>query len=208
MSNKGKIGIGIFIIVICFGVYQYVNKEIQFTNYPSNGSGVLAIGDSLVEGVGSQNDTGFVGPLASLIREPIKNYGKSGDTTAQVLERLPEILSENPNPQVVILLAGGNDYLRKVPPEQTFENLGMIIDQIHKTGAVVLLLGIRGGAVTDKFEDNFNQLAKEKNTAYVPDVLSGVFARSQYMFDAIHPNDVGYKKIAQRIYGVLVQVTK
>ncbi len=49
----------------------------------------------------------------------------------------------NANPKVVLLCFGGNDTLQSVPHEQTFGNLAQIIDQLHQSGAFVVLIGIR-----------------------------------------------------------------
>ena len=164
-------------VVIAFGlVFLLSGDDVNdVKNYPSTGTGVIAFGDSLVYGVGSKNNAGFVVPLSKLIGEPIKNYGRSGDTTAQGKERLPQVLAENPHPKVVILLLGGNDYLRRVPSSETFANLRSMIIDIQRTGAIVLLLGVRGGIVGDSFEEKFDSLAEETGSAYVSDVLSGLY---------------------------------
>jgi acyl-CoA thioesterase I len=207
--SKISVSVGLVGIAVLLGfVYVHFFGKTDVKNYPSSGEGIVAFGDSLVEGVGSKNGTGFVGPLSSMLREPIKNYGRPGDTTAQGLERLPQVLSENPNPKVVLVLLGGNDYLRKVPIEQTFSNLRSIITDIQKTGAVVVLLGVRGGALGDKFESRFEALADEMKVGYVSDVLSGLYGRSEYMSDTVHPNDAGYGKIAMRVYPILVTLIK
>lgn len=209
MSTAFKIFIVASVLLLVGGIfYFFLSTSYDVKNYPSNGDGVIVFGDSLVEGVGSKNGTGFVGPLSSLIGMPIKNYGRSGDTTAQGLERLPVMLGENPHPKVVLVLLGGNDYLQKVPIEQTFANLRTIIADIQKTGSVVIVLGVRGGAIGDKFEEHFDILAREMKVGYVSDVLSGLYGHSAYMSDVVHPNDVGYGKIAQRVYPVLVELLK
>src|SRR5258705_182051 len=40
---------------------------------------------------------------------PVHNFGVSGDTTAQMLDRLPEVLESGPLPQVVVIMGGTND---------------------------------------------------------------------------------------------------
>lgn len=198
-----RILIGVGIVIVIIGGFFLFREERVIKNYPSNGTGVIAFGDSLIVGVGSTHKTGFVGLLQNLIKEPIRNYGRSGDTTAQGKERLPEMLAENPHPKVVIVLLGGNDYLRRVPSSETFANLRSIITDIQRTGAVVLLLGVRGGIVGDAFEEKFELLAEETGSAYVSDVLEGLYGREAYMSDTVHPNDAGYSKITTRVYPVL-----
>ncbi len=175
------------------------------TNYPSAGTELVAFGDSLVYGTGSSGG-GFVALLAQKVGQPIANLGVPGDTTAQALARLSDL--DKYKPKAVLLLLGGNDYLRRVPKEQTFGNLAAIIEDIQKRGAIVLLLGVRGGLLQDNFAPEFKALAKKYHTAYVPNVLDGLLGNKEYMFDEVHPNDAGYAKIAERIAPLLQQLIK
>jgi acyl-CoA thioesterase I len=130
----------------------------------------------------------------------------SGNTTADGLARINEL--DKYKPKVVILLLGGNDHLRKVPIETTFENLGKIIESIHSRGATVLLLGVKGNLFGDKFASEFEKVSDKYKTAYVSNILDGLFGDTKYMEDSIHPNDAGNKIIAERIYPVLVSLLK
>lgn len=193
-----------FVVLITFLFFMFTgNKKIK--NYPSEGEDIIAFGDSLVEGVGaSREENNFVSLLSKKVGEPIINLGVSGNTTEDGLSRLNEL--DEYNPKVVLLLLGGNDHLKKVPRETTFQNLGKIIENIQARGAIVILLGVRGNLFVDGFDDEFEKLESEYQTAYVPDVLDGLFNNTRYMSDVIHPNDLGYEKIALRIYPVLLEV--
>ncbi len=174
---------------------------------PPLGDGpVIAFGDSLVYGVGSTAGKDFVSLLSAGIGEPIINMGVSGDTTAGGLARIDKAIEQKP--RAVILLLGGNDFLRKVPREQAFANLKTIIQKFQVSGARVLLLGVRGGLLTDSADSDFEKLADETGVEYVSDVLDGLFADMRYMSDSIHPNDVGYGKVAARVYPALTKMLK
>ncbi|MCA9356755.1 hypothetical protein H6784_06015 [Candidatus Nomurabacteria bacterium] len=188
----------IFILIL---VFTFSGSSKIITNYPSLNTTVVAFGDSLVEGVGSTAGNDFVSELSRQINTPIVNLGNRGDSTRDALTRLDVVLKKKP--KVVLLLLGGNDYLQKIPPEETFSNLGKIIESIHETGSIVILLGVRGGLLKDNFENNFESLADKYGTAYVPDVLDGLFGHADLMSDSVHPNDKGYKIIADKIYPVL-----
>ena len=108
----------------------------------------------------------------------------------------------------MLVLLGGNDYLQKVPKEETFKNLETIVSRIQNTGAVVVLLGIQGGVFTDPYNTEFESLAQKKGAVYVSNVLEGLVGNSRYMSDAIHPNDVGYSKIVDRIYPEVKKVLR
>lgn len=172
------------------------------TNYPSSGTDIIAFGDSLIYGSGASSaDKTFVALLSARIGMPIVNLGVPGDTTAMGLARINEF--DAYHPKVVLLLLGGNDHLKQVPIETTFTNLAELIRQIQARGAVVLLLGVKGSLIGDQFAPRFETLAEQYRTAYVPNVLDGLFGDPKYMADEVHPNDAGNAIIASRIYPVL-----
>lgn len=195
----------LLVIFVALGIYYFSQGE-KITNYPSNGTDIIAFGDSLVEGLGSTSGNDFVSRLSQKINQPIINLGHAGDTTADGLARISRL--DEYNPKVVLLLLGGNDHLRKIPVEDTFKNLATLIENIHARGAIVLLLGVRGGLFNDKFDTEFEILRDTYHTAFVPDVLDGLFGNDKYMSDTIHPNDIGYGMIADRIYPVLIEMVK
>lgn len=204
--NLKPLGIVLVGILFVLGIW-YVNNDWVITNYPSNGSTVIAFGDSLIEGVGATKGNDLVSILSRMINTPIINAGVSGNTTDHGVMRLEnDVLSKDP--KVVIVLLGGNDYLRRIPKETTFNNLEKIVDDIHQEGAVVVLLGIRGGLLKDTYERDFKEFAKRKGVAYVPNVLDDVLGNNELMFDAIHPNDNGYSHIARRVAPVLIEVLR
>jgi acyl-CoA thioesterase-1 len=164
---------------------------------------IVAFGDSLVYGTGSSGG-GFVRMLEQQLGRPIENLGVPGDTTADGLARLDEALELDPS--VAILLLGGNDFLRQVPQDETFANLGIMIERLQADGAAVLLVGVRGGLLRDHFAARFEELAKRHGTAYVHDVLDDTLGVSGYMADQVHPNDRGYAVIADRVQPVLARM--
>ena len=202
--------IGLVVMVGLFFVWLIFSRgEDDIKNYPSANSGVIVFGDSLAEGVGSTLGNDLFSVLSRKIGEPIKNYGVAGDTTRMALERLPAVLEDTPNPKVAIILLGGNDFLRKIPREETFANLATIIETFQESGSVVLLLGVRGGVIKDNFDKEFESLRDRYKTAYVSDIVGSlVFFGREYMFDSVHPNDAGYAKIAERVYPELKKITR
>lgn len=204
--NKKFLYAGV-VMVFLVVLYFIFSGSTKIKNYPSRGTDIIAFGDSLVQGVGATSDsTNFVSILSRRIGKPIVNLGVSGNTTEDGLSRLNEL--DKYKPKVVILLLGGNDYLKKVPIDTTFNNLEKIIKNIQSRGAVVLLLGVRGGIVTDKFDERFEELAEKTGSAFVSNVLDGLITKQEFMSDPIHPNDTGYAKIATRVYPVLYKVIK
>ncbi len=176
----------------------------EIINIQSTGTSIVAFGDSLVRGVGSTEGRDFISALADDVGEPIINLGKSGDTTLTALERIDTIWEHNP--KVVIVLLGGNDYLKRIPMTETFNNLDTIVNEIHAHGSAVLLLGVRGGLLRDTYNDAFEDFAKDHKVGFVPNVLDGLIGNKEYMSDTIHPNDLGYAKVADKVFPVLQEM--
>lgn len=183
------------------GGYFFLSSEETITNYPSSGTDIIAFGDSLIQGVGATSEHDLVSLLSQRIGQPIVNLGIAGNTTADGLARIDAL--DQYHPKVVLLLLGGNDHLKKVDIDQTFANLATLIEDIQARGSIVLLLGVRGGLFADKFEERYKELSKQYHTAYVSDVLDGLFAHPEYMSDGVHPNDKGYVLLADRVEPVL-----
>jgi len=134
----------------------------------------------------------------------IVNLGVPGDTTADALRRLDDLLMLDP--KAVIVLLGGNDTLKRVPVEATFTNLTAIIESIQGAGAAVVLAGAPGGLYAARYDKEYERLAKVYEVGYVPNILKGLLGRPEYMADAIHPNNEGHMIMAARIEPVLREV--
>lgn len=164
---------------------------------------VAAFGDSLVAGYGAPEGQDFVSGLSRRVGVPIKNYGRSGDTSAQGLARAREMLER---PDIVIVVLGGNDALQKIPIETTKQNLSQVIElfQSYQSKQVrVVLVGVMGGFPNDPFAAMYKDLAKQYGVTYVPNILSGLFGNQRLMSDQVHPNGAGYEKIAERLEPIL-----
>ncbi len=98
-----------------------------------------------------------------------------------------------------MILLGSNDYLHQEPREDTFKNLRSIITRIQGEGAVVIVLGARGGILSDTFAKDFAVLARETGSVFVPGVLDDIFGNTKLMSDEVHPNDEGYLKMTDKI---------
>ena len=137
----------------------------------------------------------------------IINAGRRGDTTGSALARLDgAVLSRSP--RVVIVLLGGNDFLRRVPRETTFQNLGTIVRRIREQGAAVVLVGVEVGLFSDSYGSEYERLARATSAALVPDILDGIFGHSGRMSDGVHANDRGYEMIADRLEPVVAELVR
>lgn len=167
-------------------------------NLESSGATIIAFGDSLTYGYGASPDESWPSRLSAMTGTEIINAGRNGDTTASALDRLEsEVL--NRNPRLVIVGLGGNDYLRKVPLDQTEENLREIIRRIQQRGAAVSLLGFRFPSLSAPYGPMYERVAEEEGALLIPDLLDGILSNPSLKSDAIHPNAAGYEIMAERI---------
>ncbi len=192
--KKWGIGITIIILVAVAGFFFLRGGE---SEQEIKNNTIVAFGDSLVVGYGATEGNDFVSVLSASLGVPIENFGKNGDTSGDALARIDTVLARDPG--LVILLVGGNDFLKKVPIETTEENIRSIASQFEANGTVVVLVGVRGGLLSDPFAPMYASIAKDYDLSYIPNILSGLLGNSAYMSDAIHPNDAGYTRIAERL---------
>jgi lysophospholipase L1-like esterase len=197
--GKGSL---VLIVALAVALVWALRPDTPRAARPIAGTTIVAFGDSLVEGRGATPGQDFVSVLSARLGRPIINAGRSGDTTGAALARLEsDVLARNP--RVVIVLLGGNDFLRRVPREQTFANLASIVERIRARGAAVVLVGLSVGLFTDSYGDEFEALARRNDAALVPDILGGIIGDAARMADSIHPNDTGYRIMADRVEPVV-----
>ncbi|MEN9912860.1 MAG: hypothetical protein RLY66_268 [Candidatus Parcubacteria bacterium] len=200
MSTNHKYIILVVAIALITATYHWSVKT-RIYNLDSTGTNIIAFGDSLVRGIGSTPDNDLFSLLSVRIGQPILNMGVSGDTTADAIARLDTVLAADP--RLVIIILGGNDYLKRVPMDVTFQNLGQVVDTIQSRGAAVLILGVRGGLIRDTYDDRFEEFAHKHHAGFVSNILDDLIGDPKYMSDSVHPNDLGYAKIADRVEPVL-----
>jgi len=170
----------------------------KIRNIRSAGDSVICFGDSLTEGVGAGSGEEYPTVLSRRLAVPVVNAGVRGDTTAQALERISEaVLSKNP--RLVVILLGGNDFLRRVPLHDTRKNLAEIIRRVQAQGAMVAIAGMRLGLFTDEYAAIFEETARQFGALYIPGVMKGILSDAALRSDPIHPNGAGYRLVAERI---------
>lgn len=164
---------------------------------PTRGHAWIAFGDSLTAGTGASDGQTYPSLLGQRLGVSILNAGIPGLTTAGGLERVDEVIALEPS--VVLLCLGGNDGLQQMPLNETIANLSAIIARLQDAGTFVVLIGVRSASLLDRYDKPLRQLAKEKQTLFIPDILDDVLGKRSLMADQIHPNDAGYALIATRL---------
>jgi len=169
---------------------------------------ILALGDSLTAGYGLGPGDGFVDILQAHLDEKgfdveLINAGVSGDTTKGGLARLDWALFDQPQRAIVAL--GGNDMLRGLSPEQSYDNLQAILQKLETENIPVLLAGMlapanMGADYQTEFDSIYPKLADEFDVIFYPFFLEGVALEPTLnQPDGLHPNKEGVKIMADKI---------
>ena len=175
---------------------------------------VLVVGDSLSAGYGLAPGQGWVDLLSARLaaegyRHQAVNASISGDTTAGGRARLPALLARH-QPAVVVIELGGNDGLRGGSLKSTRENLDAMVVAAQKSGARVLVLGMRlppnyGPAYTREFDGIFAGVATARKAALVPFLLEGFGDDMSYFQpDRIHPTAAAQPRLLANVWPALV----
>ena len=210
----------------CLGNFAAILLLVSFSVNSSeslslNKNVIVVLGDSLSAGYGVKVNESWPSLLQSSINEEtldlsVINAGISGDTTSGGLYRLPKLL-ETYNPKLVILELGGNDGLRGMSIKKVIKkNLTTMIEMIHKSGAITVLVGVQlppnyGKFYTNSFETMFVDLANEYNLTLIKGSLSEMVSANLMQSDGIHPNKAGHilieDEIWQKIKPALIKLT-
>ena len=166
--------------------------------YEAKGTSIVCFGDSITLGAGASTGQDYPTLLEQMVKLPVKNLGESGDTTETALLRVGDILKLDP--RIVIVELGGNDYLRRTAVPDTFKNIRLIIDEIQRQKAVVVLVLMPLGS---DYESGYKKLAREKGCVLIASLMSDIFDNQNLMADQLHPNSRGYQKMAEEIGRVL-----
>ncbi len=193
-------------IVLCTLIlllgYRIFSTSLPGKNADVRGQTIVCFGDSLTYGTGAGKEMDYPAQLSKLLGTPVINAGVPGDTTANALGRLErDVLSKAPD--LVLITLGGNDLKNGVARDRAFENLRMIVASIQNTGATVIIGGIRFPMRDRGFGRAYEELADETDAVLIPNIFEGIMGNRKFMSDPIHPNDAGYKLMAEKFYDAI-----
>jgi acyl-CoA thioesterase-1 len=174
---------------------------------------IVCFGDSLTAGYGAEASQSYPSLLRRRVTVPVFNAGISGETTADALLRIQrDVLDRDPG--LVIVEFGANDLL------QGLYNGAIDVDGIRSRFRA-MLNKLSGGKrkiflvkfyvhdmirlylnddtmdVYDAFERMFASLKEEYSIEIIENIWDGIWGRPELMFDNIHPNAAGYRKMAE-----------
>lgn len=179
---------------------------------------VLVMGDSLSAAYGLSAAQGWVALTAEQVKRTrpgwrVVNASISGETTAGGASRIAAELQRH-RPAIVVIELGANDGLRGLSLAQTRANLDRMIQAARKSGARVMLIGMRippnyGPDYTRGFEANFKALADQYKLPLLPFLLEPVARdRANFQADNLHPVAAAQPKIRDHVWTVLAPLLK
>lgn len=157
--------------------------------------------------------------LASQLTEatgiPTSDYSVGATTSADTLKQLNDFTSAGGSFEpgaTVFLQAGGADFLRGVPREDTESNLDSIISELERQGVNVVLTGSpNASSYEDVIENRFdpsldpiygNVAGRHGNVSLV-DSMGSILQDKSLLSDAIHPNEKGWEIYNQSVLDAL-----
>ena len=163
---------------------------------------ILALGDSLTEGLGVDNDANYPAQLEARLKElgykdvKVVNSGLSGETSTGLVNRLDWVLQTKPD--ITILTVGANDAIRGIDVATVEANIRTAIKRLQDNGSEVILGGMQiydnlGSDYVESFAAIYPRVAKDMNVTLIPFFLDGVGGDPKLnQADAIHPTKEGY----------------
>ena len=163
---------------------------------------ILALGDSLTEGLGVDADDNYPAQLEAKLKQmgytnvDVVNSGLSGETSTGLINRLDWVSQTKPD--ITILNIGANDAIRGLDVATVEGNIRTAVKHLQDNGSEVILSGMQiydnlGSDYVKSFAAIYPRVAKDMNVTLIPFFLEGVGGDPALnQADAIHPTKKGY----------------
>jgi len=177
---------------------------------------LVMVGDSIVEGF----------PLQEFFREPMYNRGISGDTSGEMLRRLPDTVLPL-KPKMAMLWVGTNDLQDEIPIETICANVEAAAESLEKAcGSRIVILSVapvntastdptirntvgkRSNTAIEALNARYRKLCEDKGWLYLdiyPCLACEGSLAEELSEDGLHPNIAGYIPVAKEIAAILSQ---
>jgi len=201
------------LVLLALATVWYVTRPVRpdlrrVANLGAPGEVVVFFGDSITQGYGVRPEESFPALVArDLGLATFVNAGVPGDTTAAGLARIERDVLPH-RPRLTLVEFGGNDFLRRVPLEETLENLDGIVKTLIAQGMMVVILEVNVGLMGDPYLQGYRAVAERHGAVLAEDVLRGILSQPDLRGDPIHPNARGHRVIADRVVKVLRPLLK
>ena len=163
---------------------------------------ILAYGDSLTYGTGVKREQSYPSILQALTGHRVINAGVPGEVTADGLKRLPGLLDQH-QPDLLILIHGGNDMLRKKNLDTAAENLRQMIGMSRSRDIPVVMMGVPNPTIILSTADFYEQVAADLEVPIEIDAIADILQYPGNKSDTVHPNAKGYRMMAESVHALL-----
>jgi len=161
---------------------------------------IVCFGDSLTQGVGASYGETYPDFLSQMTGIPVVNLGVSGNTSMQALARIDEVLKQKAF--IVLIEFGANDFFRKIPISKTKKTIEQIVDKIQDTRAAAVIISTEDSQLPELYK-TLKKISEDKDAGFIDGMLNEIWQDRDLFYDELHPNSLGYRKAAEKIYKAL-----
>jgi len=164
---------------------------------------ILAFGDSLTHGTGVKREHSYPTVLQRLTGRKVINAGVPGEVTATGVKRLLDLLTKY-QPDLLIIIHGGNDMLRKKNLDMATNNLKTMILMAQERNVQVVMMAVPNPTLILSPAEFYEELANNMGVPIEVDAISDILQYPSNKSDAIHPNEKGYRMMAESLHELLL----
>ncbi len=195
------------LVPVALGVGWYLTRHQgpdfgRVANLEAPGEVVVFFGDSITQGYGVRPDESFPSLVARDLGLAFVNAGVAGDTTAAGLGRIERDVLVH-RPRMALVEFGGNDFLRRIPLDETLRNLDTMVKTLTDQGMLVVILEVNVGLMGDPYPKAYRAVGERYGAVVVEAILGDILGNPDLKVDSIHPNARGHRLIADRVVKVL-----
>jgi len=166
---------------------------------------IVAFGDSITYGTGAEKRNSYPSRLGVITGSKVINAGVPGETIAEGLLRLPDVIQKF-RPQLVLLCEGGNDLLRRREKDLIALDLDEMVKYIRAQGIDVVIIGVPSPGLTMSVPEFYRNVAIENDVPYEGKILKKILSDPDLKSDYIHPNSKGYLLMAEKLAELIERV--
>lgn len=189
----------LIIVAILLLLFSFNKKETHIKSLNQQDS-ILAFGDSLTYGYNTNPSESYPAVLNRLSGLKVINAGIPAESSKDGLRRLPKLL-EDTRIKLMILFFGGNDMIQGLSMVSLKTNLKTMIQMAKEKQIEVLLISVPNltlfGLSPLKL---YEEVSDEENVPLLSGMLADILENPSLKSDQIHPNALGYKIMAEKIY--------
>lgn len=209
---------GLLMAVLLTLLSSGCDQNAGLTQHPSRVA-LMVVGDSISAGYGIDPEQGWVRLLEAEWRangvlrddQTVLNASVSGATSADGL-RNNEKRVRDERPAILVIELGGNDGLRRLPPNELAANLTRLALAGADAGSVVVLAGVDfpgklAFLPSGRYRAALEKAAADSGAILVPDILNDL-SGDELQADGVHPSAGGQPDIVSALRGPLADAVR